>query len=88
MTAAVVGHALFGAGVVALLAGVLMRQERNAVVGAIVLAVVAVIVTAWSKAMLPRLQLDATRRWVTISDVHPFFAEATRVLEPAHPANR
>jgi hypothetical protein len=84
----IVGYALFGAAVLVLLAGVLMQQERNGVVGAIALGVVAVVVTTYAKAMLPRLQLDATRRWVTIRDVHPFFAEATRALEPTHPANR
>ena len=83
----IVGYALLGLGVVALAGGMLMGQERNAIVGAIVLGAVGVLVSATAKSMLPRIRLDATRRWVTIGDVHPAFADAARAREPAHPAN-
>jgi hypothetical protein len=84
----VAGYVLLGVAAVVLVAGLLLRQEGVAILAAIVVAAIGVVVCLASNLMMPRLDLDATRRWITIRDVHPAFADATRALESHHPANR
>jgi hypothetical protein len=75
------GNVLLGAAAVTLGAGFLMAQERLGIIAAVVVGVTGLVVRIVSKSMLPRLHLDATRRWVTLSGVHPAFAEAISIGE-------
>ncbi len=72
----VIGRMLIGAGVVGIVA--LVITGPSAVGGGLaVAALLAGLVTEIaSKLMLPRVRIDATRRWVTLAGVHPAFRNA------------
>ena len=76
------GYVMLAAGAAGLVASLLMDPGRTAIVFAVLLGLAGGVVTFSAKAMLPRVSLDATRRWATLRHVHPTFRDAV-LAEPA-----
>jgi hypothetical protein len=82
----IVGRMLIGVGVVGILAVLLTHPSRLGGTLAAAALLVGFFTVIAARLLLPRVRLDATRRWVTLSGVHPAFRDAvlaeptTRVL--------
>jgi hypothetical protein len=83
MRATVLGRVLVGVGVLGAVTVALTSPSMIGGVLAVGAIVVGVVTVCVAKSMLPRVSLDATRRWITLGGVDPAFRAAVRGGQPS-----